>query len=193
MTHEPGDSRLFMRIIAGALKGRKLAAPAGLSVRPTSDRLRERLFAILGNLVEGVVFWDSFAGSGAVGIEALSRGARRAIFSETAPVARRCLERNLAGLGILSDQFELHPRGALETLRELEKHKIVVDIVFVDPPYGGALVESFLRQLAGSAARGSGCVVLVEFFCKTPPSWAGWTPTRIVEQGQTCLAFLSRE
>lgn len=182
-----------MRVIAGKLKGRKLTAPAGLTVRPTSDRLRERLFAILGDLVEGAVFWDSFAGSGAVGIEALSRGARRAVFSETAPAARRSLEQNLAGLGILSDQFEVHPRGALETLRELEKNKVVVDMVFVDPPYGGALVEPFLRQLAGSAARGADCMILVEFFCKTPPGWAGWTPTRIVEQGQTCLAFLRLE
>ena len=89
-----------MRIIAGTYRSRTLAAPPGMSTRPTSDRLRETLFNVLAPRIEGAAFLDLFAGSGAVGLEALSRGAARVTFVERAPAALKVLDGNLARLGI---------------------------------------------------------------------------------------------
>src|SRR5579883_2727898 len=105
-----------MRVIAGALRGRALQAPRGLSVRPTSDALRETLFNICGPAVVGSVWVDCCAGSGAVGIEALSRGAKRVFFIEPARAARTALQTNLVRLGLsgargLSRRFELARAG----------------------------------------------------------------------------------
>src|SRR5579863_766852 len=100
-----------MRIIAGTLRSRTLQAPAGLATRPTSDRLRETLFNVLSPRMEGAVFLDLYAGSGAVGIEALSRGAERVVFVERAPAALKVLRANLAGLELTAG-VHVHPGSA---------------------------------------------------------------------------------
>ena len=91
-----------MRIIAGRFRSRVLAAPAGMDTRPTSDRLRETLFNVLAPRLEGAAFLDLYAGSGAVGLEALSRGAQPVVFVERAPAALKALRANLARLGVES-------------------------------------------------------------------------------------------
>jgi len=108
-----------MRIIAGHFRSRTLEAPAGLDTRPTSDRLRETLFNVLAPRIEGAVFLDLFAGSGAVGIEALSRGAASVTFVERAPAALAVLGANLARLG-LSEGFRIHPGSVGGWLRRFE-------------------------------------------------------------------------
>ncbi len=118
-----------MRIIAGEFRSRRLIAPEGDQTRPTPDRLREALFSALGDRVEGTVFLDAYAGSGSVGIEALSRGAKRAIFVEKHPKALEALRKNLASLGI-TDRASVINSAASKAL----KHQ-PADIVFVDPPY----------------------------------------------------------
>jgi 16S rRNA (guanine966-N2)-methyltransferase len=126
-----------MRVIAGRLGGRRLKAPRGRVTRPTSDRVREALFAMLGDL-QGACVLDLFAGSGALGIEALSRGARRAVFVERDGAAARVLAENLAALGIDSGAGELRRIDAAQALRSARADKETYDLVFIDPPYGQA-------------------------------------------------------
>jgi 16S rRNA (guanine(966)-N(2))-methyltransferase RsmD len=118
-----------VRVIAGEFRSRRLKSIPGLATRPTPDRLRQTLFDILGSRVEGAVFLDAYAGTGAVGIEALSRGAARAVFIEKSKKAVQVIRENLASLGI-ENRALLVVSSALSALAI---HK--ADIVFLDPPY----------------------------------------------------------
>ncbi len=123
-----------MRVVAGALRGRRIAAPPGRETRPTSDRVREALFAILGDLT-GLRVLDLFAGSGALGIEALSRGAASAVFVERSPRAADVVRANLAALGLEASVVRADARGAL---RDASARADAYDLVFLDPPYRDA-------------------------------------------------------
>jgi 16S rRNA (guanine966-N2)-methyltransferase len=120
-----------VRVVAGTHRGRRLEAPPGRSTRPTSDRVREALFSILGS-VEGLHVLDLFAGSGALGIEALSRGAAEAVFVDSDPRAIAAVRRNLAAIGI---DAPVHRRDAFAWLEGADG---TFDLVFVDPPYSSA-------------------------------------------------------
>jgi 16S rRNA (guanine966-N2)-methyltransferase len=121
-----------VRIVAGKFKGRRLSAPAGRATRPTADRVREALFSILGPL-DGERVLDLFAGSGALGIEALSRGAADAVFVDSDPRAASAIRGNLEALGVES---AVHRRDALAFLRG--QRDASFDLVFLDPPYSSA-------------------------------------------------------
>jgi 16S rRNA (guanine966-N2)-methyltransferase len=124
-----------MRIVAGEFKGRRLVAPKGSSTRPTADRVREALFSILGP-VDGLVVLDLFAGSGALGIEALARGAERAVFVESDQKAVTAIHANLAAVGV---EAPVHRREALAFLTDTGLHETAQnDLVFCDPPYSSA-------------------------------------------------------
>src|SRR5882672_663553 len=124
-----------MRIVAGTLRSRQLKSLKGLSLRPTSDRLRETLFNILGARVEGSRFLDLFAGSGAIGIEAISRGAVSAVFVENHSAAVRLIRENLASLEIKSET-RIIATAAAPALEKLHKDRAAVfDFIFLDPPY----------------------------------------------------------
>jgi 16S rRNA (guanine966-N2)-methyltransferase len=120
-----------MRVIGGAQRGRTLVAPRGQATRPTSDRVREALFSILGDL-DGVRVLDLFAGSGALAIEALSRGAAQATLVDSAPAAIAAARRNLQTLGLTA---ELRRQGALPFVRNARAEGRHYDLVFLDPPY----------------------------------------------------------
>jgi 16S rRNA (guanine(966)-N(2))-methyltransferase RsmD len=152
-----------MRVIAGEFGGRRLAAPRGKATRPTSDRVREALFMTLEPLA-GLQVVDLFAGSGALGIEALSRGAARADFVEPDLQARRALERNLAELGIEARArvWSLRlPRG----LSALKDVLASADVILADPPYGGNEARAILRAL-GEEPIQEGARVVVEHHAK---------------------------
>src|SRR5271154_5941778 len=118
-----------MRVIGGEFRSRVLKSVPGLDTRPTPDRLREALFNVLAPQIDGAVFADLYAGTGSVGIEALSRGARRAIFIEQSRNAMRVIQENLASLG-LAARAQVRNTSVLSAVREL-----AADIVFLDPPY----------------------------------------------------------
>jgi 16S rRNA (guanine966-N2)-methyltransferase len=158
-----GDFAAVVRVIAGSLGGRRLIAPPGRDTRPTSDRVREALFMALEPL-EGLNVVDLFAGSGALGIEALSRGAARADFVEPARAARRALDGNLDALG-LRDRARVWPASLPRGLRRLAAALEEADLVLLDPPYGGALARATLGALASMALR-PGARVLVEHHAK---------------------------
>jgi 16S rRNA (guanine966-N2)-methyltransferase len=143
-----------MRVVAGAYGGRRLAAPDGSATRPTSDRVREALFSVLGTSVQGARVLDLFAGSGALGIEALSRGAASAVFVDRAPRAIGAVRANLAALGIDADVRRIEARAWLRTASARSE---AYDLVFLDPPYrraaelGRELSEGLAAVLAPGA------------------------------------------
>jgi 16S rRNA (guanine966-N2)-methyltransferase len=185
-----------MRIIAGSYRSRTLAAPAGLATRPTSDRLRETLFNVLAPRIESSAFLDLYAGSGAVGIEALSRGAARVEFVERAPAALLALKTNLARLGV-TDGFRIHNRsvgGFLRQLKEGADFDIVFDIVFLDPPYDAAHEYATTLGLLGGGSvevLAAGALVIAEHRRKEKlqDQYGELTRTRLLEQGDAALSF----
>jgi 16S rRNA (guanine(966)-N(2))-methyltransferase RsmD len=191
-----------MRIIAGSLRSRKLEAPPGLATRPTSDRLRETLFNVLAPRIVGASFLDLYAGSGAVGIEALSRGAATVTFVERAPAALRILRANLARLG-LSAGFRIHPSSVGAFLRraagagpiqERLETRERCEVVFLDPPYDAAPEYSAAFSLLGGASVGllaSGALVIAEHRRKVclEDSYGSLKRTRLLEQGDAALSF----
>jgi 16S rRNA (guanine966-N2)-methyltransferase len=151
-----------MRVIAGRLGGRRLKAPRGRATRPTSDRVREALFAMLGD-VNGARVLDLFAGTGALGIEALSRGAGRAVFVERDAAAVAALRENLAALDLGPDAAEVRRAEVLAALRSARRAKETYDLLFIDPPYErarrpdsdrwGRELSALLAPLLGPGAR----------------------------------------
>jgi 16S rRNA (guanine966-N2)-methyltransferase len=123
-----------VRVVAGRLGGRRLHAPPGEGTRPTSDRVREALFSALGSVEDDVVL-DLFAGSGALAIEALSRGAERAVLVERDARAAAVIRRNLDELGLARDEADLRRRDALRALRDASAAGDTYDLVLIDPPY----------------------------------------------------------
>jgi 16S rRNA (guanine966-N2)-methyltransferase len=143
-----------MRVIAGAHGGRSLTAPRGRSTRPTSDRVREALFSILGDLY-GADVLDLYAGSGALAIEALSRGAASATLVDSAPAAIASIRRNLAALGL---EARVHRADARAFLRAASRSSPQYDLVFLDPPYRhsselGAELSTALAPMLAPGAR----------------------------------------
>lgn len=139
-----------MRVTGGSLGGRRLVAPSGLGTRPTSDRVREALFSILGPL-DGQTALDLFAGSGALGIEALSRGAARAVFADNARAAQAALRANLGALGLGPEVAEVRAGDARAVLRNARCGAETYDLILLDPPYrlAAALGRELSEGLAG--------------------------------------------
>ena len=185
-----------MRIIAGTLRSRRLEAPAGLATRPTSDRLRETLFNVLAPRIRGAAFLDLYAGSGAVGIEALSRGALRVEFVEKAPAPLKVLRGNLARLGLTAG-FRIHAVAVGAFLRragapdQMPEH---YELVFLDPPWDAAPEYAATLSLLGGAARGllaEDALVIAEHRRKErlEDRYGSLLRTRLLEQGDAALSF----
>ena len=139
-----------MRVIAGTLRRRTLEAPTGLATRPTSDQLRETLFNVLAPRIEGAQFLDLYAGSGAVGIEAASRGAARVLLVERADPALRVLRSNLEKLG-LRDKLRVEAVSVAAFLKKArpESSLPAFDLVFLDPPYDSSMEYALALGLLG--------------------------------------------
>jgi 16S rRNA (guanine(966)-N(2))-methyltransferase RsmD len=180
-----------MRVIAGLLRSRALQAPHGLSTRPTSDRLRETLFNVLAPRIEGAAFLDLYAGSGAVGIEALSRGAARVEFVERAPAALAVLRANLAKLGLTAG-YRIHAVSVAAYLRRADGE--AAGLVFLDPPYDAQHEYETALSLLGSAARERltpEALVIAEHRKKDQlqDRYGSLERTRLLTQGDAALSF----
>ncbi|HWZ51679.1 MAG TPA: 16S rRNA (guanine(966)-N(2))-methyltransferase RsmD [Granulicella sp.] len=188
-----------MRVIAGTHRSRQLVSPRGTATRPTSDRLRETLFNILAPRILDCRFLDLYAGTGAVGIEAISRGAAHVWFTETAATAIAALRANLTALKITTG-FTLEERGTGALLERLAKSlnpATAIDIVFLDPPYEAAAEYETTLNLLGSA-RGRqilspDALVIAEHASKSPlpQRYGGLHHTRLLKQGDATLSFYS--
>ena len=184
-----------MRIIGGIYRGRVLRTLPGLAVRPTSGRLRETLFDVLGDSIQGAVFVDCYAGSGAVGLEALSRGAGQVFLIEEDREAQRVVEKNLAQLG--SPVTVLLMRGsARKVLQRLEEQGVQARFCFLDPPYTiRSEREQTLRWLAASRLMEPAGTIIIQHDRKDPleESRGSWKRVRLLVQGSNALSFYRRE
>jgi 16S rRNA (guanine(966)-N(2))-methyltransferase RsmD len=173
-----------MRVIGGEFRSRTLKTPPGDATRPTPDRLRESLFSILTAQIEDAVFLDAYAGSGSVGIEAISRGARRAIFIEKSRAAMRALQQNIQALAI-QDRCEVHSDSAASIITRFE-----ADIVFLDPPYPRELEYVRCLEALGAAPRP---LVIVQhasrFTNNLKDQYGALRRVRLVCQGDNTLSF----
>lgn len=188
-----------MRVIAGKYRSRLLKSLKGSALRPTSDRLRETLFNVLGDRVTNSRFLDVFAGTGAVGIEALSRGASEVLFIENHAPAAVLIRRNLESLAI-TNGAQILPLDALRALEKIARKynptDPTFDFVFVDPPY--AEKEQYDRVLGflGSAPfLGTGSLVIAEHrrTFELPQRIGRLLQTRILRQGAAALSFFQHQ
>jgi len=181
-----------MRIIAGKFRSRQLRSLKGLTLRPTSDRLRETLFNILGPRVEGSRFLDLFAGTGALGIEAISRGAISAVFVENHPAAVRLIRENLASLEIKAEARVISS-SVNPALEKLQKERAAAfDFIFLDPPYANEKdYEATLRVLENSSLIAKSTIVIAEHHKSfgLPASRGQFERVRVLRQGDAALSF----
>lgn len=161
-----------MRVIAGTARSLPLKTPEGLDTRPTTDRIKETLFNMLQWEVQGAVFVDLFSGSGAIGIEALSRGARTAYFMDNAARAIECIQQNLTFTKLQNRAIVIKQEACsgLSSIRE-----DAVDIIFMDPPYGQGHEKNVLAALKDRTFVTEDTLIIVEASLDTDFSWLGET------------------
>jgi 16S rRNA (guanine966-N2)-methyltransferase len=186
-----------MRIVAGVHRGRPIQAPKGSKTRPTTDRVRESVFNKLAHAdwapaLEGARVIDLFAGSGALGLEAISRGAAFALFVETEPAARGAIRTNVEALQLYGCT-KLHRRDATDLGKKPEKVGAPFDIAFLDPPYGKGLGETALERLVvGGWVAERAIAVLEESARADLKPTQGWREIDQLEAGETVVRFYTR-
>ena len=187
-----------MRIIGGRLKGRRLGSLKGADLRPTLDRVRESLFNQLAPDIEDAGFLDLFAGTGAVGIEALSRGAREVVFVENQPTAQTLIYKNLTTCGLFPDDKDSDAKNwillknpALTALSILADRGHAFDLVHVDPPFADDVYAETLTALGKSGLLKPAAQVVVEHFHKKAlqESYGRLKQFKSRQLGDTCLTF----
>jgi 16S rRNA (guanine966-N2)-methyltransferase len=183
-----------MRIVGGQFKGRFLVTPSGQTTRPTSDRAREALFNILAHApwsdgVGGKRVLDLFAGSGALGFEAISRGAAFALFVETDAAARGAIRDNVEALGLFG-VTRIHRRDATDLGLKPAGLGDPFDLVFLDPPYGKGLGEAALAKLKSGAWIGTGALVVYECAASETPATPGYEELDVRDYGAAKVCFL---
>lgn len=181
-----------MRIIGGRLKGRPLTAPKGRSLRPTSDQVKETLFNMIGQQIQDALVLDLFAGTGNVGIEALSRGAAWTVFVEKEKRHVMCLTENILRCKI-QKQSTVYHGDANKALRNFQKQHMQFDLAFLDPPYRqtNTLTDIFSRILGLSLMAESGLLILehASSFIPPPEPGHGFSLTKQRRIGDTTLSF----
>ena len=185
-----------MRIVAGQFKGRPIQAPKTDATRPTSDRARESLFNMIAHAawapaLDGARVIDLFAGSGALGLEALSRGGRFCLFVETAHPALTALRKNIAALG-LGGAAKVQRRSATGLGDLPDTSDAPFDLAFLDPPYRKGLVEPCLNSLSAGGWLASDALVVVETAVDETPDLDGWRLVAERDSGAAKFWFLSR-
>lgn len=159
-----------MRVIAGSARRLLLKTVPGMDTRPTTDRIKETLFNMLQTEIPGCYFLDLFSGSGAIGIEALSRGADKAVFIENNPDAVNCIRENLASTR-LEENALVMGNDVIAGLKRLEGHNYRFDVVFMDPPYHQGLEQKVLEYLAASPMVTEDTLIIMEAALDTDFDW----------------------
>ncbi|MFH1146246.1 MAG: 16S rRNA (guanine(966)-N(2))-methyltransferase RsmD [Pseudomonadota bacterium] len=183
-----------MRIISGSAKGRRLATLKGRDIRPTSDKIRQAVFNILDLDWESAAVLDLFAGTGALGIESLSRGARAAVFADDDRRAVEIIKKNLE-LCDFSQKGRVFQKNVLHGLSFLKRLGSQFDLVFIDPPYGFGMARESLISISGAGLLAPSGTIVVEYDIKeeltVPPGLRAVGETR--QYGRTMISFLEQE
>lgn len=180
-----------MRVISGKLKGKKLFSLKGQSLRPTSDRVKEAIFDILQDQIRGQKVLDLFAGTGALGIEALSRGARSAVFVEESTRSLAALRKNIKECR-LKEQAEVLAREAQTGIKILETRGESFELIFLDPPYGRGLARRVLQALSRSSIVSPGTLIVAEHsLSEELDSIPSWQRVDLRRYGRTQVSFFS--
>ncbi len=178
-----------MRVTTGAARGRKLIAPEGLATRPTSGLVKEAVFSIIQFEVEGAMALDLFAGSGQMGIEALSRGAKSCDFVDNSKQSRAAIEQNLKAAGLV-EKASVYQTDALAYLKGQNRS---FDIIFIDPPYGGSMLLNALELAAGHTGK-RGIIICESASSETMPETAAQlTKRREYRYGKTKITVYRNE
>ena len=189
MKSRKGPGHFIMRVIAGSAKGRKLKAPEGLHTRPTTDRLKEALFGSIQFEISGAAFLDLFAGSGGIGIEALSRGARTLDLVEQDAKALFCIRQNIRELSF-ERQTRIWAMPVERALKELAKEKRVFDIIFMDPPYLKSWENKTAALIAQYSLLGPKGLLIIESSSQTRVEAAGLVLVKEKEYKTTRFSYL---
>ena len=177
-----------MRVIAGEAKGTRLKSPSGLNIRPTADRVKEALFSIISPNLADAVFVDLFAGSGAIGIEALSRGAERCIFVDKNKKSISLIQKNLA-----ITKFEKRSRvicaDIKKAIKQFEENELKANIIFLDPPYNYVDLQNIVRSILNSNILKENGLVIVEHDRSNIKWTDSFGVTKQKKYGDTYLTF----
>jgi 16S rRNA (guanine966-N2)-methyltransferase len=181
-----------MRIISGTSKGKKLRPLRGQGIRPTSDRVKESIFNILGEEVDGKHVLDLFAGTGNLGIEALSRGATRSVFVEKEKLAIDLIKKNLSHCGF-DDRVHIMTGEVERAIRLLHRKGEVFDLIFMDPPYRRGLVQKTLGILQAQPLHHEDSIIVIEHDRREPlsESMEEWVLLRKRPFGDTVVSFIA--
>lgn len=189
-----------MRIIGGKSKGTRLGSLKGLAIRPTLDRVRESFINQVSPIIEGSRFLDLFAGTGALGIEALSRGAESVVFVEPHPGACELIRHNLSKCGFHQSGYndpawQLIKSSALEAMRSLDKKAQRFDLIYIDPPYEKDLYAETLLAISASNLMAESAQVIVEHYRKKElqETYDKLSLIKSRRMGDSCLSFFARQ
>lgn len=182
-----------MRVISGKAKGHKLVAPEGLDTRPTTDRIKETLFNIIAPDIYECEFLDLFSGSGSIGIEALSRGAQKAVFVDNGKIALEAIEYNLNHTK-LSDNAEIIRTEVLPAIKMLGSKNVKFDIIFMDPPYMASLYKQTLMAILEANLLKKDGYIIAEHPAKVElPVVEGFKIVRTKDYKKTVMSFWTLE
>lgn len=178
-----------MRVISGSAKGRPLKAVPGMGTRPTTDKVKEAIFSMIGPYFDGGTVLDLFAGTGGLGIEALSRGMDRAVFVDADKKSVEVVTANLEATR-LSDKAEVYRNDAYRALKALSKRNVRFDLVFLDPPYKMTAIEELIGSLRELDLLAPAAVIVVEHDAanRFAEQIGDATRTRLVEYGETAVS-----
>lgn len=181
-----------MRVISGSARGLKLSSPSGIDTRPTLDRVKEAVFSSILPYIGDAVVLDAFSGSGALGIEALSRGARYAVFADNNKNAVRCIKENICAARVLSF-CEVYEGSVFDFLKTAKKDKMF-DIVFLDPPYASGFYTPFLTALNNAGILVDDAIIVAEWSrdADKPDFTPFFDEIKTKAYGRVCVTILKR-
>ncbi|MFC5649055.1 16S rRNA (guanine(966)-N(2))-methyltransferase RsmD [Paenibacillus solisilvae] len=179
-----------MRVIAGTAKGRALKAVPGTNTRPTTDKVKEAIFSMIGPYFDGGRVLDLFAGTGGLGIEALSRGADRAVFVDLEGASIEVIKHNIQAAGLAASS-EIYRNEATRAVKALEKRGIAFRIVFLDPPYRMKEMDNLMQELAQRKLLEPSAVIVVEHDAahSYPEELPGYDQIKRTQYGDTAVTI----
>ncbi|WP_422657346.1 16S rRNA (guanine(966)-N(2))-methyltransferase RsmD [Paenibacillus sp. EC2-1] len=179
-----------MRVVAGSAKGRPLKSVPGMGTRPTTDKVKEAIFSMIGPYFDGGDALDLFAGTGGLGIEALSRGMERAVFIDMESKSIETVKANLKSTGFESNA-EIYRNEAGRAIKALEKRKYIFDLVFLDPPYRMKNGDALMTEMATRGLLSAGALLVLEYESNYtyPEEISGFLHLRTAKYGETAVSI----